>query len=71
MTRNNEGMRYPSIDDLLEKMDSKYRLAYTAAKVAKIIDEQEIKIKNSECAKSVGKALEEILRDRVTIEFKE
>lgn len=71
MNRNSEGMRYPSIDDLLEKMDSKYRLAYTAAKVAKIIDEQEIQVKNSICAKSVGIALEEVLKDRVTIEFKE
>jgi DNA-directed RNA polymerase subunit omega len=67
--KNNDGMRYPSIDELLKKIDSKYKLAYTAAKVAKIIEREEIKIKNAKCVKSVGQALEEILNDEVTIEF--
>ena len=34
---NNEGLSYPSIDNLLEVVDSKYKLAYIAAKRAKII----------------------------------
>jgi len=67
--KNNDGMRYPSIDELLKKIDSKYKLAYTAAKVAKIIEREEIEIKNAKCVKSVGQALEEILNDEVTIEF--
>ncbi len=67
--KNNDGMRYPSIDELLKKIDSKYKLAYTAAKVAKIIEREEIEVKNAKCVKSVGQALEEILNDEVTIEF--
>lgn len=67
--KNNDGMRYPSIDELLKKIDSKYKFTYTAAKVAKIIEREEIEIKNAKCVKSVGQALEEILNDEVTIEF--
>lgn len=67
--KNNDGMRYPSIDELLKKIDSKYKLAYTAAKVAKIIEREEIEVKNAKCVKSVGQALEEILNDEVKIEF--
>ena len=33
-TRNTDGLRYPSIDDLLEVVDSKYKLAYISAKRA-------------------------------------
>ena len=36
---NTEGMRYPSVDKLLDKVDSKYKLAYIAAKRAKIIED--------------------------------
>ena len=28
--KNKDGMRYPSIDKLLEKIDSKYKLVYAA-----------------------------------------
>ena len=38
---NTEGMRYPSVDKLLDKVDSKYKLAYIAAKRAKIIEEED------------------------------
>ena len=34
MNKNREGLRYPSIDQLLEKIDSKYKLVYAASKVA-------------------------------------
>ena len=37
MSNNSEGLRYPSIDELLKHIDSKYKLAYAAAKRAKII----------------------------------
>ncbi len=61
-----DGMRYPSIDDLLEKVDSKYKLAYIAALRAKQI-EQDPNFDDSDCkcVKPVGQALEEILNDKV------
>lgn len=75
MDKNNEGLRYPSIDDLLTKIDSKYKLAYTAAKRAKIIKKEDYtsmeELGGSECATAVGKALEEILNDKVHVEFKD
>ena len=39
MSRNVDGMRYPSVDMLLEVIDSKYKLAYAAARRARIIEE--------------------------------
>jgi len=70
-TKNEDGMRYPSVDDLLTKVDSKYKLAYIAAKRAKIIEEEEYcAADNSICAKPVGQALEEVLEDKVTCTFK-
>lgn len=68
---NKDGMRYPSIDVLLEKIDSKYKLVYAASKVAEIIDREEIEIEEAKCLKSVGVALEEIINDKVYIRFKE
>ncbi|HPX71615.1 MAG TPA: DNA-directed RNA polymerase subunit omega [Acholeplasmataceae bacterium] len=67
--RNKDGMRYPSIDDLLKQIDSKYKLAYTAAKTAKIIERHDIQIEDAKCVKSVGQALEEIIAGNVDIEF--
>lgn len=67
-----DGMRYPSVDLLLEKIDSKYKLAYVAAKRAKIIEAEDfVAIEDAICAKSVGQALEEILQDKVKVSFKE
>ncbi len=68
---NEEGMRYPSVDKLLEKVDSKYKLAYIAAKRAKIIEEEDYcAAEDSICAKPVGQALEEVLEDKVHCTFK-
>ena len=68
---NKDGMRYPSIDKLLEKVDSKYKLVYISSKRAQIIEiEDYIAIENPRCVKSVGQALEEILEDKVKCEFK-
>ena len=65
---NTEGMRYPSVDKLLDKVDSKYKLA----KRAKIIEEEDYcAAEDSICAKPVGQALEEILEDKVHCDFKE
>ena len=67
-----DGMRYPSVDDLLEKVDSKYKLAYVAARRARIIEQEDgytaegVDIK---CAKPVGEALEEVLADKIEIDF--
>ena len=68
---NKDGMRYPSIDKLLEKVDSKYKLVYISSKRAQIIESEDyIAIENPRCVKSVGQALEEILEDKVKCEFK-
>lgn len=64
-----DGMRYPSIDDLLEKVDSKYKLAHVAALRAKQIEEENTESNDSKCYKPVGRALEEILADKVSLDF--
>ncbi len=54
-------MLYPSIDSLLNKIDSKYSLVSVAAKRARkmqVNDDQ--KIEKTVSFKNVGKALEEI-----------
>ncbi len=67
--KNKDGMRYPSIDKLLNKIDSKYKLVYAASKVAEILESEKLSVDNALCVKSVGIALEEILDDKVKIEF--
>ncbi|QWC00729.1 DNA-directed RNA polymerase subunit omega [Mycoplasmatota bacterium] len=67
--KNLDGLRYPSIDNLLEVVDSKYKLAYIAAKRAKIIKKTDYSSVDNKCVKPVGKALEEILAGKVTAKF--
>lgn len=69
MIKNKDGMRYPSIDRLLSKIDSKYKLVYAASKVAHILETEKLKVDNAQCVKSVGIALEEILSGKVHIDF--
>lgn len=69
--KNEDGLRYPSIDDLLTKMNSKYKLAYTSAKRAKIIKEEDDVIIDHSCCKPVGIALEEIIAEQINIDFEE
>ncbi|MFA6800806.1 MAG: DNA-directed RNA polymerase subunit omega [Acholeplasmataceae bacterium] len=69
MEKNTDGMRYPSIDKLLSKIDSKYKLVYTASKVARIIEEENLTVENAKCVKSIGIALEEIINGNVQVEF--
>ena len=69
--KNDDGLRYPSIDDLLTQIDSKYKLAYASAKRAKIIKEEEYVSIDPKCSKPVGVALEEILAGKVQIDFEE
>lgn len=69
--KNKEGMRYPSIDRLLEVVDSKYKLAYISAKRAKEIQGFEENFEDYKCVKAVGIALEEIIEGKITVEFEE
>ncbi len=70
MAKNTEGLRYPSIDELLENIDSKYKLAYAAAMRAKIIRDKNDTTIDAKCSKPVGIALEEIQEGKVSISFK-
>jgi DNA-directed RNA polymerase subunit omega len=60
-------MLYPSIDRLLEKIDSKYSLVSVAAKRARVMqqkrDERLTKYVSHKC---VGKSLEEIYAGELT-----
>lgn len=68
MTNVNDGIRYPSIDQLVKKSTSKYKLIIGAAKRAKEIDAGDEKLINNPVSKkSIGIALEEILEDKVII----
>lgn len=69
MKKNREGLRYPGIDDLLEKIDSKYKLVYAASRVAHIIEREELTVDDAISTKTIGIALEEILHDKVHIKF--
>lgn len=69
--REYDGMRYPSIDLLLAKIDSKYKLAYVSAKRAREIDEDDwTSSEDGLCVKPIGQALEEIIEGKTTITFK-
>ncbi len=70
INKNDDGMRYPSIDKLLVKIDSKYKLAYAASKRAKMIEKGSTPTVKAKCVKPVGQALEEILEDKVKVTFK-
>ena len=72
MSKNVDGMRYPSVDQLLNVIDSKYKLAYAAARRARIIEEEDgyTPLENPKCVKSVGQAWEEILDGKTKVTFK-
>lgn len=69
--KNKEGLRYPSIDKLLQVVDSKYKLAYIAAKRAKDIQGFEDEFENYKSSKPVGIALEEIIEGKIKVEFED
>ncbi|ASR41179.1 DNA-directed RNA polymerase subunit omega [Ligilactobacillus agilis] len=53
---------YPSVDDLLEEVDSRYSLIMLASKRAHELDAGELPMLSEyESVKSVGKALEEVV----------
>lgn len=60
---------YPSIDKLLDRVDSRYSLAVLAAKRAHELEAGDPEaMKNYKSVKSVGKALEEIAAGKVWID---
>ena len=71
MRRVNEarkfGMRYPSIDLLIDKSGSKYKLVIAAATRAKEIQKNNETLIETSCVKPVGRALEEILSGEVRL----
>ncbi|GLI06977.1 MULTISPECIES: DNA-directed RNA polymerase subunit omega [Paenibacillus] len=62
-------MLYPSIDKLLDKVDSKYSLVVAAAKRARMLrDGSKTEVKQKKSHKYVGLALEEIYEDHISYE---
>lgn len=62
-------MLYPSIDELLEKLDSKYTLVTLASKRARELrDYPTTYIDRAVSFKNVGVALEEIMADKIEYE---
>ncbi|SDD98582.1 DNA-directed RNA polymerase subunit omega [Paenibacillus sp. UNCCL117] len=62
-------MLYPSIDRLLDKVDSKYSLVVAASKRARLLrDGAKSELRNKRSHKQVGQALEEIYEDFISYE---
>lgn len=62
-------MLYPSIDKLLEKVDSKYSLVVAASKRARMLkDNARSDLKSPKAHKHVGIALEELYGDYLKFE---
>ncbi|HHZ12020.1 MAG TPA: DNA-directed RNA polymerase subunit omega [Acholeplasmataceae bacterium] len=62
-------MRYPSIDQLVSKAKSKYRLVVGTAKRARDISKgAKVLIDNPNSKKNIGIALEEIYQDKIIIQ---
>lgn len=67
-------MLYPSIDDLLTKLDSKYTLVTVSSKRARELKENKDRgplIENPKSVKPVGIALEEIMHEELKYERKQ
>lgn len=62
-------MLYPSIDEMMNKVDSKYSLVVAASRRARQLREGEIsELKNPKSHKQVGVALEEIYGGYLVVE---
>lgn len=62
-------MLYPSIDEMMKKVDSKYSLVVAASRRARMLrDGQKSELKNQKSHKYVGVALEEIYGDLLVVE---
>lgn len=63
---------YPSVDDLLEKVDSRYMLVMLASKRAHELDAGALPLLTKyQSVKSVGRALEEIAAGKLMIDLEE
>ena len=63
-------MIYPSIDKLLNKVDSKYRLVHIAAKRSKEIENTkhlQLPEEDYVSSKNIGRALEELADDKIIL----
>lgn len=65
-----EGLNYPSIDELLNRIDSKYKLAYLSSKIAHVIENEKLDVRQVSGKKILSKALFEIINDNFEIFFK-
>ncbi|GGD65064.1 DNA-directed RNA polymerase subunit omega [Paenibacillus nasutitermitis] len=62
-------MLYPSIDEMMKKVDSKYSLVVAASRRARMIrDGSKSELRNPRSHKFVGVALEEIYQDILVVE---
>lgn len=62
-------MLYPSIDELMKKVDSKYSLVVAASRRARMLrDGVKSDLRGPKSHKQVGVALEEIYGDHVQVE---
>ncbi|MFB5759444.1 DNA-directed RNA polymerase subunit omega [Paenibacillus medicaginis] len=62
-------MLYPSIDEMMNKVDSKYSLVVAASRRARLLREGEKSdLKQPRSHKQVGVALEEIYNDLLKVE---
>lgn len=58
-------MLYPSIDELMEKVDSKYTLVVATAKRARVLQERNMNLPDSSTTQNVSRALWEIDEGKV------
>lgn len=62
-------MLYPSIDEMVKKVDSKYSLVVAASRRARMLrNGEKTELRGSKSHKYVGVALEEIYGDLVRVE---
>lgn len=68
MNRENDGMRYPSIDELMKVTNSKYKLVIGAAKRARQIEHgSPVLLEKPYNKRSIGQALEEIVNKKIEV----
>ena len=62
-------MLYPSIDEMMKKVDSKYSLVVAASRRARSLrDGEKSELRSQKSHKQVGVALEEIYHDLLQVE---
>lgn len=72
-TRECDTVIYPSIDKILNIVDSKYALVYIAAERSKQMTKTgyyQMPIKDYKCQKPIGRALEEVYSNLIHVEKK-